>query len=218
MQQIGAGTALPSLVLFHLFLKTSSPWWGAIHLSFTDFNRSVLELATIPNLLLTWYFARSLVAPPPVGDLRITPDLVSRFLDDLSSKVIYASGISGAWSCAFNDLVRPFDDSQRRGNTETIVLASETIYSPNSIRAFSDTLLSILGKGCALGGTAIAFVAAKRIYFGVGGGVEEFLKTLEETDGEASTVWETRGAGVGRVVLQVMKKQGREWHAQSASM
>ncbi len=174
-----------------------------MQLTFADYNQSVLELATIPNLLLTWHFARSWVEPPPVGDLEITPDLLSRFLSDLSSKNIHVSGISGAWNHVFNDLVRPFDGLQQRGATETIILASETIYSPASIRAFSETLLSVLGRGKASGGTAIAFIAAKRMYFGVGGGVDEFLRILEELGGEAKMVWETEDTGVGRVIMQV---------------
>ena len=195
-------------MVFHLLLKSSSPCRGAVQLTFADYNQSVLELATIPNLLLTWQFARSLVASPPVGDLEITPELLSRFLDDLSSRNIYVSGISGAWNHAFNDLVRPFDHLQQQRARETIVLASETIYSPASIRAFSNTLLSVLGQGKASGGTAIAFIAAKRIYFGVGGGVDEFLRILEELGGEAKTVWETDDTGVGRVIMQVTKEHG----------
>ena len=177
-----------------------------MQLTFADYNQSVLELATIPNLLLTWYFARSWVAPPSVGDLEVTQDLLSRFVSDLSLKNIHVSGISGAWNHAFNSLVKPLDHPQPGRATQTIVLASETIYSPASIRAFSDTLLSVLGQGEAFGGTAIAFIAAKRIYFGVGGGVDEFLRILEELGGEAEMVWETRDTGVGRVIMQVTKE------------
>ena len=179
-----------------------------MQLTVADYNQSVLELATIPNLLLTWHFARSLVALPPVGDLEITEDLLARFGSDLSLKNIHVSGISGAWDHAFNNMVRPFDDLQEGRATETIFLASETIYSPASIRAFCDTLLSVLGQGKALGGTGTAFIAAKRIYFGVGGGVDEFHRILEDLGGEAKTVWETEDAGVGRVILQVTEKPG----------
>ena len=193
-------------MVFHLLLKSSLPSRGPVHFTLADYNQSVLELATMPNLLLTWHFARSWVAPPLVGDLEITPDLLSCFLDDLSSKNIHVSGISGAWNHAFNNLIRPFDHLQRQRATETIVLASETIYSPASIRAFSDTLLSVLGQGKASGGTAIAFIAAKRIYFGVGGGVDEFLGILEELGAEAKTVWEGEDTGVGRIIMQVTKK------------
>lgn len=194
-------------MVFHLLLKSSLPWRGALQLTFADYNQSVLELATIPNLLLTWYFARSWTAPPPVGDLEITPDLLSRFVSDLSLKNIHLSGISGAWNHAFNSLIKPFDHPQRGRAAETIVLASETIYSPASIRAFCDILLSVLSHGNAFGGTSIAFIAAKRIYFGVGGGIDEFLRILEELGGEAKTVWETEDTGVGRVIMQVTKKR-----------
>ena len=195
-------------MVFHLLLKSSSPWWGAVQLTVADYNKSVLKLATIPNLLLTWHFARSWVAPPPVGDLEITRDLLSRFVSDLSLNNIHVSGISGAWNHAFNDLVGPFHQPQQGKATETILLASETIYSPASIRAFCDTLLSVLGQGMALGGNTIAFIAAKRIYFGVGGGVDEFRRILEDLGGEAKTVWETEDTGVGRVIMQVAKKPG----------
>lgn len=54
-------------------------------------------------------------------------------------------------------------------------------------------------------GTSRALVAAKRVYFGVGGGVDEFLTVLSTTDGVAREVWATEGegAGVGRVVMEV---------------
>ena len=195
-------------MVFHLLLKSSSPWSGAVQLTVADYNQSVLELATIPNLLLTWHFSRSWVAPAPVGDLEITRDLLSRFVSDLSLKNIHVSGISGAWNHAFDDLVRLCHHPQQGRATETILLASETIYSPASIRAFCDTLVSVLGQGKALGGTTIAFIAAKRIYFGVGGGVDEFRRILEDLGGEAKTVWETEDAGVGRIIMQVTKKPG----------
>ena len=194
-------------MVFHLLLKSSSPSRGAVQLTIADYNQSVLELATIPNLLLTWHFARSWVAAPPVGDLEITPDLLSRFISDLSLKNIHVSGISGAWNHAFNNLVKPFEHLQGGRATETIVLASETIYSPASIRAFCDILLLVLGHGHAFGGTSIAFIAAKRIYFGVGGGIDEFLRILEELGGEAKMVWETEDTGVGRVIMQVTKER-----------
>lgn len=102
------------------------------------------------------------------------------------------------------------------------MLASETIYSPGSIAVFTETLLDLLSlppgsKSPALGSTANAaaspaaapraLVAAKRVYFGVGGGVDEFLTALSSTDGVAREVWATEGegAGVGRVVIEVRR-------------
>lgn len=103
------------------------------------------------------------------------------------------------------------------------MLASETIYSPTSIGVFTETLLELLSlppgsnppapgstanPAVSPAATTRALVAAKRVYFGVGGGVDEFLTVLSSTDGVAREVWATEGegAGVGRVVLEVRRE------------
>ena len=200
---MGAGTALPMLVFFHFFLNQRLPSWHAVHLSVADYNLSVLENATVPNLLLTWYFVRSIAILEPVGDLDITADLLSRFVQDLSDKAIQITGISGTWSEAFNDLLVPSQVSQRRSRVETIVLASETIYSPKSIHSFTQVLLRALKSDEETHGDGRALVAAKKIYFGVGGGVDEFLKVLSELGGKGATAWESKDDGIGRVIIEV---------------
>ena len=85
----------------------------------------------------------------------------------------------------------------------TIVLASETIYSLTALSSFVNTLLSVLQTSIAGRSSVVGFVAAKKVYFGVGGGVDEFVKVLAEHDGKANVVWESRGTGVGRVILEV---------------
>ncbi|KAF6220200.1 hypothetical protein HO133_003331 [Letharia lupina] len=206
--EVGAGTALPILVFFDFFLKQLSPSWRAVHLSVADYNLSVLANATLPNLLLTWYFVQSPAIPEPAGDLEITPDLLSRFVKDLSDKVIHISGISGTWNEAFTDLLLPVEDPQRRSRIETIFLASETIYSPNSIHAFTQVLLKALKSAEETHGHGRALVAAKKIYFGVGGGVDEFLKVLNELGGKGATAWESKDEGVGRVIVEVQSAGG----------
>ena len=202
---MGAGTALPTIVFLDFFLKQLSPSWRAIHLSVADYNLSVLENATVPNLLLTWYFARSGAIPEIAGDLEITPDLLSRFVKDLSDKAIHLSGISGAWNEAFSDLLVSFEGSQRRNRIETIFIASETIYSPDSIYAFTEILLEALKRAEEVQGSGRALVAAKKIYFGVGGGVDEFLKVLTELGGKGVMAWESKEGGVGRVIVEVRR-------------
>lgn len=69
------------------------------------------------------------------------------------------------------------------------MLAAETIYSPGSLALFSATLLALLGKverGKAL-------VAAKRVYFGVGGSVDEFKRVVSTGGG---VVFEVENSGV----------------------
>jgi len=84
-----------------------------------------------------------------------------------------------------------------------MVLASETIYSLATLSSFVETLLSVLQTSIAGGTSAVGLVAAKKVYFGVGGGVDEFVRVLAEHDGKANVVWESKGAGVGRVILEV---------------
>lgn len=210
---MGAGTALPIIVFFDFFLKQRSPSWRAIHLSVADYNLSVLENATVPNLLLTWYFVQSVALPEPAGDLEITPDLLSRFVKDLSDRFIHISGISGAWNKAFTDLLVPFEDSQHPGQIETIFLASETIYSPNSIHIFTEVLLEALKRAEDTHGSGRALVAAKKVYFGVGGGVDEFLRVLNDLGGKGVTAWESKEGGVGRVIVEVRRASDNaaEW-------
>lgn len=195
------------LVFFDFFLKQRPPPWRSVHLSVADYNLSVLENATLPNLLLTWYFVQSLAVAESAGDLEITPDLLSRFVKDLSDKDIYISGISGTWSKAFTDLLVPLRDSPRPSQIETVFLASETIYSPNSIHAFTQVLLKALRSAEETHGRGRALVAAKRIYFGVGGGVDEFLKVLNELGGKGAAAWESKDNGVGRVIMEVQRDE-----------
>ena len=195
-------------MFFDFFVKQPSPSWRAVHLSVADYNLSVLENATLPNLLLTWYFDRFIATPEPAGDLEIAPELLTQFVEDLSDKAIYLSGVSGTWNEAFTDLLIPFRDPQSRYQIETIFLASETIYSPNSIRAFTQVLLEALKSAEETQGHGRALVAAKKIYFGVGGGVDEFLKVLNELGGKGATAWESKDGGVGRVILEVQRAGG----------
>ena len=201
---MGSGTGLPTLVLFHYFLRHPNPGWSAIILFFADYNLSVLETSTIPNLLLTWHFLRTVSALPREGNLEVTENLLIQFLDDLSNRSIHLSGISGAWGDAFFQLVNPKMNPHDREGMETMIMASETIYSPASIHPFTEVLMQILNDAGEVKGRAKALVAAKRIYFGVGGGVDEFLQVLQDHRGKATCVWESAPSGVGKVILEVV--------------
>ena len=210
---MGAGTALPSLVFFNFFLSEASPSWRAIHFLVADFNLSVLENATLPNLLLTWYFVQSVATPEPEGDLDITPGLLSRFVKDLSNKGITISGISGTWNETFTGLLTPLEGPASRDQIETIFLASETIYSPSSIHAFTQVLLKTLEGATKTHGHGRALVAAKKVYFGVGGGIDGFLKVLHELGGKGAIAWESKNEGISRVIVEVWAAGGNaaEW-------
>ncbi|EKG18545.1 hypothetical protein MPH_04347 [Macrophomina phaseolina MS6] len=196
--ELGCGTAMPTLVLFHHALTHALP----LHFTLADYNASVLRLVTLPNLLLTW--ASTLPADSPLftpetpnpfhsstgpatdhGDLYLTSSLIAAFHSTLAEAPLTITLVSGSWvpAPAFLDLV-PSADAMN-----TLVLASETIYSPAALGAFADACVGLL-KRVRLGK---AIVAAKRVYFGVGGGVDAFK---EEAAARGAVVADVENSGV----------------------
>ncbi|OJD35347.1 s-adenosylmethionine-dependent methyltransferase-like protein [Diplodia corticola] len=210
--ELGCGTAIPTLVLFHHALTQSLP----LYFTLADYNLPVLRLVTLPNLILTW--ASTLPADSPLftpdtpnpfhpdhpttdhGDLYLTPALVAAFQSALADCPLTLTLVSGSWAppAAFLDLVPSSE------HMNTFVLASETIYSPAALCAFADACVALLRR-VRLGK---ALVAAKRVYFGVGGGVDAFK---EEAAARGAVVAEVEnsgvdmgeGAGVRRCLLEV---------------
>ncbi|KAJ5312327.1 hypothetical protein PENANT_c011G04013 [Penicillium antarcticum] len=208
--ELGAGTAVPSLTLFARAL--GAEYTCKKHFTFADYNSDVLRLVTLPNLLLTWQESRSQTAVSSAStstaqdqeeELDITPELIEEFKIDLANRGISVDFVSGAWSAEFVDLVFGSGD----GPCRTLVLASETIYSPSSLMAFSETLLALLRRSNTASTKSRALVAAKKVYFGVGGGVDEFLAVLGNVCGSELDVQQkldVHSEGVGRVVLEVV--------------
>ncbi|KAL7268577.1 hypothetical protein RUND412_008800, partial [Rhizina undulata] len=212
--ELGCGTALPSLFLFQRALEKGGRW----RFTLADYNVEVLRLVTLPNLLLSWiHYHRTsssststssifLPADPeteteedpqepwePQGDIHVSPALVAKFLQDLSAREITLEFVSGAWGAEMSVLL---------GAGYGLVLGSETIYSPRTTPAFAEVLIKALGER----GEGRGLVAAKRIYFGVGGGVKEFEGVVRERVGWRVGVVEEAGqGGVGRVVVEVRR-------------
>jgi len=169
-----------------------------------------LRLVTLPNLILTWWSCRSQSATSDAAneviseeELDISAELVDDFKNDLARRGISIDFISGAWSPEFVDFVF----STRSGSDyKTLVMASETIYSPSSLTAFSETLLSLLRRSSTNSVKSRALIAAKKVYFGVGGGVDEFLSVLHNVCADELEVkhkMDVQLEGVGRVVLEI---------------
>ncbi|KAL4883650.1 hypothetical protein BJY04DRAFT_216001 [Aspergillus karnatakaensis] len=225
--ELGSGTAVPSLALFAQLLSQTNtePTSGSAkkrtHFTFADYNSAVLRLVTLPNLLLTWnhfttqqdrtastnaqHDSETETQPSNLmesedEELDMTPSLIERFQNDLTNRGITISFISGAWSPSFVELV--FSSPALTGY-KTLILASETIYSPASLVAFSETLLALLQRPSV---ESRALIAAKKVYFGVGGGIDEFLAVLRGVSAEGLKVEErldVKSAGVGRVILEI---------------
>lgn len=196
--QLGAGSALPSLILFrHAVLHSLSD----ITFTLADYNEEVLRLITLPNLILTWAAATTTatttspesnsnsssmsfpLAEPSNGDFELTPSLLSNFKTSLQSTNLTLNFLSGPWSPALANLILPSSPSSPSpspsfsvGEKSLLILASETIYSPTSTAAFVDlvtTLLKRRGGGSGSGGNmGKAVLGAKKMYFGVGGSVD----------------------------------------------
>ena len=179
-----------------------------LQLTLADYNHHVLALATMPNLLLTISSQLPDAQPWPIeGDLQITRDLVSAIDLKLKAANVDISAISGAWGSAFIDLIIKANTTDGSSPALMLILASETIYSPASLRDFTQTLFSLLSQHDSPSCEALALVAAKRVYFGVGGGVDEFMAVLEEMGGSGRCVWDSSSEegrqGVGRCILEV---------------
>ncbi|KAF2402003.1 hypothetical protein EJ06DRAFT_508273 [Trichodelitschia bisporula] len=206
--ELGCGTAVPTLVLFHYALTESLP----IYFTLTDYNASVLRLVTLPNLLLTWASTLPATASPfsaddpnPLlseeqGDLNVTPELKAAFVSALTGQGLTLSFVAGSWSPAkpFLSLIPTSPEMN------ILVLASETIYSPEALSSFAEALIGIL-KQVRM---AKAMIAAKRVYFGVGGSVDAFKVECRERKAvgyeiENHNVDLGESGGVRRCLLEV---------------
>lgn len=155
--------------------------------------------------------------PPPdpgaPGELPINPALVAAFLQSLSDKNLHIHFLCGSWNTYNID--RRFD----------IILTSETMYRPDSIPDLLDVMWKAYVNPPSLTIDATlevavqeklslddprCYVAGKVLYFGVGGGLPDFISGLEDPrDSKCSRrigkceVLKEHSQGVVRKVLQV---------------
>ncbi len=170
-----------------------------------DYNIDVLRLVTIPNLLLSWYLVQQSKLDPPMdwtdeSDLEVTPALLARFVDHLRQENIAIDAVSGAWGEKFIDLI-----GQIPTPTTRMVLASETIYSPDSMMDFTKVVQGAMFHASR----ALALIAAKRLYFGVGGSVDDFIRAIKQHPILKPRVTNVGNEGVARVVVTFVKLPGR---------
>lgn len=83
-----------------------------------------------------------------------------------------------------------------------LIFSSETIYNPNNYSKLGNFFLKHLSAD------GYVLLGAKGYYFGVGGSVAEFTKTLKEDYPglESETVW-TNEKGVKREILKIKLKK-----------
>ncbi len=230
--ELGCGTALPSVYLFENFLKTRFQIRNndesdeeiskqpKIRFTLADFNYPVIKYVTAVNIIIAWSksISSSLleslqkgdnewenIAPPREGELQITSKLINFMIEDLQKLNIVVDFVSGGWSKDFIDLI-----SQTEKGYD-LILGSETIYEPKTIPLFVEMLLK-LGRPSPNKNKIFknrSLVAAKNIYFGVGGGTREFTECLDsriretELNIKHKTVFEIKSQGVARSIIEV---------------
>ncbi|TFB06344.1 Histidine protein methyltransferase 1 [Trichoderma ghanense] len=213
--ELGCGTALPSLALFTWIMhrQSLSQWpQTPCSLVLADYNPSVLRLVTMPNFLLAWALHN---ANDPIladafgieGELELSPAIVQAFENFLSSSGIHLSFISGAWSPEFISCLYELPAfSAESPAPRTLMIGAETIYSPFALQAFAQTVFALLDRERASDATAAAYVAAKRLYFGVGGSLDDFIGVARS---KGATVTELReeSEGVRRGVVHCVLQQ-----------
>ncbi|KAG0140463.1 hypothetical protein CROQUDRAFT_665139 [Cronartium quercuum f. sp. fusiforme G11] len=231
--EVGCGTALPTVwLLYKLFydliyqdhlknqnLQASSqsnePSRVAQPLEFylQDFNEEVLYLLTLPNIILAFHRASQLALAndnpdsesnqtevEPSGDLELTADLKTRFVNLLERHHLQLRFFHGPW--------RSFLRTPSSSNQFELIYSSETIYSPITL----PSLVSLFARATASPPSKTTLtqllVAAKKVYFGVGGSSFEFVRQIEALGGQVHTVWPTESddpesLGVGRLIMSV---------------
>lgn len=181
--ELGCGTALPTLAMFQKRLQSGNG--GRFVLA--DFNESVLELVTAANLLLVWiYHNCPAKLTEKSGEIDIA-EYIPLMLDDLETRSLQVSFLAGPWSAIMH--------STTTQDMFSLILASETIYSLDSLKDFT------LAVNHFMKPNGKALVAAKQIYFGVGGGVEEFIQVARPLM-KVNRIFQTTCFGVARCVLE----------------
>ncbi|RYP24811.1 hypothetical protein DL765_000357 [Monosporascus sp. GIB2] len=208
--ELGCGTALPSLALFQWALD-SRTGEADMQLSFVlaDYNPTVLQLVTLPNFILSWALHQQPHSPvlkdafSSECELDLSPEVLDAFVGYLSSRKISLHFFSGGWSPEFVDLVTSADATSPEAGSKqsTVIVGAETIYSPFALDAFTQTLFALMTEEKARGNPSEALVGAKKLYFGVGGSLDDFVAKANDLGVNTEQVWEET-EGVRRGVVR----------------
>jgi len=199
--ELGCGTALPMMAIWQWVLEGKEKVDGGLSLGLADYNPSVLQLVTLPNLLLSWGQYAMKGDWEEEGEMDIDDEVKSGFLADMGRRDVSLSLFSGAWSL---DFVKMVGESMASASGPVTIVGAETIYSPFALKSFAETLVCLLEA--MNGKEKTSLVAAKKVYFGVGGSMEDLCDMVrgrgalveqirEESDGVRRAVVEVKMAG-----------------------
>jgi hypothetical protein len=174
-----------------------------------DYNRSVVESRTIPNLILN---ASSIILPDEGAD---ADGAAARVLD---VEALVCENIvvgAGDWMDMSKQLRNTIHDKSSCNEQSSslspwrlppdgkfhVIVASETLYTREAARETAELVMRHLHAT-----RGVAYVASKRYYFGVGGGVDDFRSAVDATRFRAETV-RVVDTGVGNIreILKVTR-------------
>ena len=134
---------------------------------------------------------------PEPGQLHLTPELISAFRSSLDQAQIDLRFIGGSWET--------FSTFVRSNSPYTSVITSETIYCISSL----PILVEICKEASHGSKNCRTIVAAKNLYFGVGGGLLEFERDAQNQGGILRHVWSSSSGngvesiGVARSIVEL---------------
>lgn len=131
--QVGCGTGLPSIYILHRLLELETPFEEETEIHLQDYNVSVLQLVTLPNLILATMSEESL--EPLESNLELTEEVIQDFRDRLQRPRIKLSFSYGDWS----GFAQTLQDAQSE-NAYDLVLTAETIYRLDSVPSLIQVL------------------------------------------------------------------------------
>ncbi|KAL5717227.1 hypothetical protein ACHQM5_010271 [Ranunculus cassubicifolius] len=167
--ELGCGHGLPGI-----FMCLE----GASVVHFQDFNAEVLRCLTIPNL-------RANFGWEPMGSLAMIDKE-----KDIPAEVRF---FSGDWSEVHQILPHVCGSEDHKSSDSSseqdpcvgydIILMAETVYSISSLQSLYELSKKCLSRPCG-----VIYLAAKKHYFGVGGGTRQFLSIVDKDGVMASSL------------------------------
>ena len=181
--ELGCGHALPSCLLLRqslLYRRRSSNGMRELRVAMVDYNRSVVENVTLPNVLIN----TAGLGADAEQLVRRTVALGSGDWMDLSRQLLQQRRNTESdprTECDPPATVDATDDSAAALRTLLppdgrfdLILAAETLYTTQAAAETAHFVRRHLRRDSR----GIALVASKRYYFGVGGGVDDFRESL----------------------------------------
>jgi len=230
--ELGCGHGLPGCYLLREALRSKERCQD-FTVVFTDYNRSVVLDATLSNIVLNCTTTTQQPkddADNDDGDTSPSSPLhTTKVIDDVLQHVWLGAGDWMEMSNQLLCLEQRKEEEKKDGNSSSIsstgsrqspvlptdgqfdlILAAETIYSEDTARETALLLQRHLRVD-----TGVAYVATKRYYFGVGGGVDPFrafadavatASTSVGADSNDSTMTATTTTAKGsRLVLETVR-------------